>query len=71
MRYPKDFFDFSKEHILEAVDGSLKRLHTEYLDVLLLHRPDELMEPEEAAEAIGLTREEWYRLYLAAGHPLP
>ena len=49
----------------------MKRLHTEYLDVLLLHRPDELMEPEEAAEAIGLTREEWYRLYLAAGHPLP
>ena len=38
----KDSFDFSKEHILEAVDGSLKRLRTEYIDVLLLHRPDAL-----------------------------
>jgi predicted oxidoreductase len=44
-------FDFSKEHILEAVDGSLKRLKTDYLDVLLLHRPDALVEPEEVAEA--------------------
>lgn len=47
----KGMFDFSKEHILEAVDGSLKRLKTEYLDVLLLHRPDALVEPEEVAEA--------------------
>ena len=44
-------FDFSKEHILEAVDGSLKRLRTDYVDVLLLHRPDALLEPEEVAEA--------------------
>ena len=44
-------FDFSKEHILEAVEGSLKRLKTGYLDVLLLHRPDALVEPEEVAEA--------------------
>ena len=38
------YFDFSKEHILEAVDGSLKALKTDYLDVLLLHRPDTLVE---------------------------
>ena len=44
-------FDFSKEHILASVDGSLKRLKTDYLDVLLLHRPDTLVEPEEVAEA--------------------
>ena len=44
-------YDFSKEHILEAVDGSLKRLGVDHLDVLLLHRPDTLMEPEEVAEA--------------------
>ena len=37
--------DFSKEYILESVDGILKRLNTEYLDILLLHRPDTLMEP--------------------------
>lgn len=47
----KGFFDFSKEHILASVDGSLKRLNTDYVDVLLLHRPDTLMEPEEVAEA--------------------
>ena len=44
-------FDFSREHILASVEGSLKRLKTDYLDVLLLHRPDALVEPEEVAEA--------------------
>jgi len=44
-------FDFSKEHILNAVDGILSRLNTDYLDILLLHRPDTLVEPEEVAEA--------------------
>ncbi|AEI42146.1 aldo/keto reductase [Paenibacillus mucilaginosus] len=44
-------YDFSKEHILSSVDGILQRLGTEYLDILLLHRPDPLMEPEEVAEA--------------------
>jgi predicted oxidoreductase len=44
-------FDFSKEHILSSVDGILKRLKTDYLDILLLHRPDALVEPEEVAEA--------------------
>ena len=47
----KGMYDFSKEHILSSVDGSLKRLGTEYLDVLLLHRPDALMEPDEVADA--------------------
>jgi predicted oxidoreductase len=50
----KGSFDFSKEHILNAVDGSLLRLRTEYLDVLLLHRPDALVEPEEVAEAFTI-----------------
>jgi len=44
-------YDFSAEHILSAVEGSLKRLKTDYLDVLLLHRPDALVEPEEVARA--------------------
>lgn len=44
-------FDFSYEHIVRSVEGSLKRLNTDYLDVLLLHRPDPLMEPEEVARA--------------------
>ena len=44
-------YDFSKEWIIQSVEGSLERLHTDYLDILLLHRPDPLMEPEEIAEA--------------------
>lgn len=47
-------YDFSKEHILEAVEGSLSRLGLDYVDALLLHRPDTLMEPEEVAEAFDL-----------------
>lgn len=47
-------FDLSFDHIVEAVEGSLKRLHTDYLDVLLLHRPDPLVEPEEVAQAFDL-----------------
>jgi predicted oxidoreductase len=51
------YFDFSKEHILEAVDGSLNALNTDYLDILLLHRPDALVEPEEVAEAFDRLQE--------------
>ncbi|WP_054707748.1 aldo/keto reductase [Bacillus sp. JCM 19041] len=51
------YFDFSKEHILTSVDGILKRLQTDYLDILLLHRPDPLMEPSEVAEAFNKLKE--------------
>lgn len=44
-------YDWSREWIEHSVEGSLKRLHTDYLDVLLLHRPDPLMEPEEVNAA--------------------
>lgn len=47
-------YDFSKEHILKAADGILSRLGVDYLDALLLHRPDTLMEPEEVAEAFDI-----------------
>lgn len=50
----KGYYDFSKEHIISSVEASLKRLKTEYIDVLLLHRPDALMEPEEVAEAFNI-----------------
>ena len=46
-------FDFSKEHIMSSVENSLKRLNTEYIDILLLHRPDTLVEPEEVAKAFS------------------
>jgi predicted oxidoreductase len=45
------FWDFSKEHILRSVDESLDALGTDYLDILLLHRPDALVEPDDVAEA--------------------
>ncbi|SCN22045.1 Oxidoreductase YdhF [Clostridium sp. N3C] len=50
----KGYYDFSKEHIINSVEGSLKRLRTEYIDILLLHRPDALVEPEEVAEAFDI-----------------
>lgn len=42
-------YDFSKEHILRTVENSLRRLRTDWIDILLLHRPDALMEPDEVA----------------------
>ena len=48
------FYDLSKDHILESVDGILKRLQTDYLDLLLLHRPDALVEPEDVAAAFDV-----------------
>jgi predicted oxidoreductase len=45
------YFDFSYEHIIESVEGSLTALDTDYVDILLLHRPDALVEPEEVARA--------------------
>ena len=49
----KQGFNFSKGHIVDSVDGILKRLDTDYLDLLVLHRPDALMEPEEIASALN------------------
>ncbi|MCR5398151.1 MAG: aldo/keto reductase [Lachnospiraceae bacterium] len=49
--FERNEFDWTKENIIHSVDGSLKRLNTEYLDTLLLHRPDVLYDPEEVAEA--------------------
>lgn len=48
---PGKRYDFSKEHIIKSVKASLDRLHTDYVDILLLHRPDALCDPKEVAEA--------------------
>ncbi|WP_234111350.1 aldo/keto reductase family oxidoreductase [Chryseobacterium sp. R2A-55] len=50
-------YNYSKEHILSSVDKSLENLRTDYLDLLLIHRPSPLMNPEEIAEAFGILRE--------------
>ena len=47
-------FDSSKDYILESAEASLRRLQTDYLDILLLHRPDALVQPEEVAEAFHI-----------------
>ncbi|MDE2395392.1 MAG: aldo/keto reductase [Burkholderiales bacterium] len=49
-------YDCSREHLLAAVDASLARLQTDRIDILLLHRPDPLMEPDEVAEAFSRLR---------------
>ena len=51
LRFDKQIFDWRKENIIESVDGILKRLDMDYLDTLLLHRPDLLYDPEQIAEA--------------------
>jgi len=51
LHFDRQEFDWSKEDILKSVDESLSRLKTDYLDALLLHRPDLLFDPEEIAEA--------------------
>ena len=64
-------FDFSKGHILKSVDESLKRLKTDYLDVLLLHRPDALVEPEEVAGAFRTLREQGKVLHFGVSNHTP
>lgn len=50
-------YDFSYDYIVSSVEGSLKRLNTDYVDVLVLHRPDALMKPEEVARAFAHLKE--------------
>jgi predicted oxidoreductase len=68
---PGVMYDFSKEHILNSVDGSLKRLKTDYVDFLLLHRPDTLMEPEEVAEAFSILHENGKVKYFGVSNHIP
>ncbi|MBR6088832.1 MAG: aldo/keto reductase, partial [Anaerolineaceae bacterium] len=65
-------YDFSKEHILRSVENSLRRLNTDHLDFLLLHRPDTLMEPEEVAAAFKTLYQEGkvFSFGVSNQHPL-
>lgn len=55
-KYTLKSYNYSKEHIIKQVERSVKNLRTDYLDVLLLHRPSPLMDPEEIAAAFGILR---------------
>ncbi|MCI8400805.1 MAG: aldo/keto reductase family oxidoreductase [Lachnospiraceae bacterium] len=67
----KGYYDLSRDYILESVDGILKRLRTEYLDILLLHRPDALVEPEEVAEAFDRLRQSGKVRYFGVSNHKP
>lgn len=64
-------YDFSKDHVMKSVEGSLKRLQTDHLDYLLLHRPDLLMEPEEVAEAFELLQKQGKVLHFGVSNHTP
>lgn len=67
----KGFFDFSKAHIIASAEQILLRLGTDYLDVLLLHRPDTLVEPDEVAEAFSLLEEQGKVRYFGVSNMNP
>lgn len=64
-------YDFSREHIVASVEQSLRRLGTDHLDYLLLHRPDLLMEPEEVAEAFCRLQSEGKVLHFGVSNHTP
>ena len=68
---PGKMYDFSKKHIIESVEGSLKRLRVDYVDALLLHRPDTLMEPEEVAAAFDQLESEGKVKYFGVSNQNP
>ncbi len=65
------FYDSSKEHILVSVEQSLKRLDTDQLDILLIHRPDALAEPQEMAEAFALLKNQGKVRYFGVSNHNP
>lgn len=54
--FPLKYYNYSKEYIINQVEESLNNLKTDYIDLLLLHRPSPLMNPEEIAAAFGILR---------------
>ena len=71
IKRPREIFDFSKEYLIKALDGCLSRLQTDYIDVLLLHRPDALMEPEEVAEAFDYMEQSGKVRYFGVSNQKP
>lgn len=68
---PGVMYNNSKEYLLDAVDGILQRLQTEYLDLFLIHRPDPLVEPEEVAEAFHILKESGKVRYFGVSNHRP
>lgn len=53
-----NYYNTSKAHIIQSVNNSLRNLKTDYIDLLLIHRPDPIMDPEEVAEAFSMLEKE-------------
>lgn len=68
---PGKMYNLSKEYIVECTEKILKRLHTEYLDILVLHRPDALVEPEEVAESFRILKESGKVLHFGVSNHKP
>jgi predicted oxidoreductase len=64
-------YDTSKEHIIASAERSLQNLHTDYLDLLLIHRPDPLMHPHEIAEAFSILKEQGKVLHFGVSNFTP
>lgn len=64
-------YDTSKEHILWSAENSLKTLATDRIDLLLIHRPDPLLNPEEVAEAFTLLKQSGKVLYFGVSNFTP
>ena len=64
-------YNTSKEHIIGSVEQSLQNFGTDYLDVLLIHRPDPLLDPSEVAEAIEQLKQQGKILAFGVSNFLP
>ncbi len=64
-------YDTSKEHILWSVENSLKMFHTDRLDLLLIHRPDPLLDPHEVAEAFSQLKKDGKVLHFGVSNFTP
>ena len=71
LHFDRQEFDWTKEDILSSTDASLTRLKTDYLDVLLLHRPDLLFDPEEVAEAFDVLEKSGKVRYFGVSNVTP
>ena len=71
LHFDRKEFDWTKEDILKSVDESLSRLKTDYLDALLLHRPDILFEPEQVAQAFDSLYESGKVLHFGVSNVTP
>lgn len=69
--FERNEFDWTRENILSSVDDSLRRLNTDYLDTLLLHRPDLLYDPEEVAEAFDILERNGKVRYFGVSNLVP